>query len=106
MGKKEVVVPFTEIRCFYSEEKETFLLTSHNKTYLVDLSLDKLEEQLPDMHFFRANRKFIITSSLVTTVQTEAYGKLSVELKEAPKLPESISISREKAAAFRQWMKR
>jgi hypothetical protein len=106
VGKKEVVIPFTEIRCFYSEEKETFVLTSANKTYLVDLSLDKLEDQLPDTYFFRANRKFIITSSLVATMQTEAYGKLNVELKEAPKLPSAISISREKAAAFRQWLKR
>jgi hypothetical protein len=105
VGKKEVVVPFAEVLCFYSEEKETFLLSA-NKTYLVDLSLDKLEEQLPDTHFFRANRKFIITSSLVAAVQTEAYGKLTVELKQAPKLPQIISISREKAAAFRQWLKR
>jgi hypothetical protein len=106
MGKKEVVVPFAEIVCFYSEEKETFLLTLANKTYLVDLSLDKVEEQLPQPQFFRANRKFIITPSLVTTLQTEAYGKLLVNLKETPKLPVSIPISREKAAAFRQWLKR
>jgi hypothetical protein len=106
VGKREIVVPYAEIKCFYSEEKETFLLTSGNKNYLVDLSLDKLEEQLPPADFFRANRKFIIAPSLVATVQTEAYGKLAVTLKESPRLPATISISREKASAFRQWLKR
>jgi DNA-binding LytR/AlgR family response regulator len=106
VGKKEAVVPFAEILCFYSEEKETFLLTSAGKTYLVDLSLDKVEEQVPQTHFFRANRKFIITAAMVTTIQTEAYGKLLVNIAEVPKLPASITISREKAPAFRQWLKR
>ncbi|MDQ3289980.1 MAG: LytTR family transcriptional regulator, partial [Bacteroidota bacterium] len=61
-GKKEVKVPFEEISCAYSEAKETYLLTSDNKTYLLDTSLDRLEEQLPESLFFRANRKFILTS--------------------------------------------
>ncbi|MDO1447259.1 LytTR family DNA-binding domain-containing protein [Rhodocytophaga aerolata] len=106
MGKKEILVSYPEIQCFYSEEKETFLLTADNKTYLVDSSLDKLEEQLPETYFFRANRKFIIAPIVVKEVQSGEYGKLLVTLKETPKLPVSIPISREKAAAFRQWLKR
>lgn len=106
VGKKEVIVLFAEIMCFYSEDKETFLLTTTNKTYLMDVSLDKLEEQLPPARFFRANRKFILTSVLVSAVQSEAYGKLLVNLKETPKLPATVMISREKASAFRQWLKR
>ncbi len=105
LGKREVVVPYTQILCFYSEEKETFLLTTDNRTYLADVSLDKLEEQLPAYIFFRANRKFILSAPLVESVQAETHGKLTVRLKLHQKLPEQVSISRDKAPAFRKWLK-
>jgi DNA-binding LytR/AlgR family response regulator len=106
MGKRDIIVPFADILCLYSEEKETFLLTNEHKTYLVDSSLDKLEDQLPASLFFRANRKFIIAAPLVESIQAETYGKLLVHLKIHPKLPASLIISRDKAPAFRQWLKR
>ncbi len=106
VGKKDTLVPYTQISCVYSEAKETYLLTSGNKTYLLDASLDRLEEQLPDSLFFRANRKFILTADLVQSYITEMHGKLTVQLKPHPKLPENFSISRDKAPAFRRWLKR
>jgi hypothetical protein len=41
----------------------------------------------------------------VESVQAESYGKLAVRLKPHQKLPEQLSISRDKAPAFRQWLK-
>ncbi|QMU28639.1 LytR/AlgR family response regulator transcription factor [Adhaeribacter radiodurans] len=105
-GKKEIRVPYPEISCAYSEAKETYLLTADNKTYLLDLSLDRLEEQLPESLFFRANRKFILTADLIESFTTETHGKLTVQLKPHSKLPESFTISRDKAPAFRRWLKR
>jgi hypothetical protein len=105
-GKREVVVPYAEILCFYSEAKETYLVTSQHKSYLLETSLDRLEEQLPEPLFLRANRKFIITPDLVDSFAPEAYGKLAVHLKPLPKLPAIIIISRDKAPVFRRWLKR
>ncbi|PSR52764.1 hypothetical protein AHMF7605_04120 [Adhaeribacter arboris] len=106
IGKREIRVPYSEISCAYSEAKETYLLTIDNKTYLLDSSLDRLEEQLPASVFFRANRKFILTVHLVQSYTTETHGKLTVQLISHPKLPENFTISRDKAPAFRRWLKR
>jgi DNA-binding LytR/AlgR family response regulator len=106
VGKKDILVPYADIAGIYSEAKETYVLTTEFKTFLLDASLDRLEEQLPKTLFFRANRKFIITPDLVTSFTTETHGKLTVQLKALPKLPESLTISREKAPAFRRWLKR
>jgi DNA-binding LytR/AlgR family response regulator len=106
VGKRDIIIPFGQILCFYSQEKETFLLTSDHKIYLVDLSLEKIEEELSENDFFRANRKFIITPSLIESIHTENHGKLSIQLKPYQKIPANLIISREKAPAFRKWMKR
>ena len=106
VGKKDILVPYTQISCIYSEAKETYLLSADNKTYLLDASLDRLEEQLPESLFFRANRKFILNADLVQSFTAETHGKLTVQLKGHPKLPPYLTISRDKASAFRQWLKR
>jgi hypothetical protein len=104
-GPREVVIPLEDILCFYSEEKETYLLHQDGKVYLMDASLDKLEAQLGPPAFFRANRKFILTRKVIETVRPDTYGKVAVGLKPAARLPGQITISRDKAAPFRDWLK-
>ncbi len=105
VGSREVVIPLEDILCLYSEEKETYLLHQDGKVYLMDASLDKLEAQLGPPVFFRANRKFILTRKIIETVRPDTYGKVAVGLKPAARLPEQITISRDKAAPFRDWLK-
>ena len=104
VGRKDILVPYPEITCIFSEGKETYLLTSNSKTYLLNSSLDRLEEQLPPSLFFRANRKFILTPNLVQSFTSETHGKLTVQLKPNSKFLEPLSISRDKAPAFRRWL--
>ncbi len=106
LGKREIFIPYAEIYCFYSEEKETYLLTHEQKVYLTDQSLDRLESQLPQHLFFRANRQFILSTDIVSSISSESHGKLAVIPKPFQKLPEKIIISRQKAPAFRSWIKR
>lgn len=102
VGRKDILVPYLDITCIYSEAKETYLLTTDNKMYLLDLSLDRLEEQLPASLFFRANRQYLITPELVHSLVPENHGKLTVHLHSKPQLPATLSISRDKAPAFRR----
>ncbi len=105
VGHREVIIPLEDVLCFYSEEKETYLLHQDGKIYLMDASLDKLEAQLGPPVFFRANRKFILTRKIIDTVRPDTYGKVAVGLKPAVRLPQQITISRDKAAPFRDWLK-
>lgn len=106
IGKSEQRVPFASILCAYSEDKETYLLHENLKTYVLDLSLDQLEKQLPGTQFFRANRQFILSPKAMASVAADTNGKLLVQLSTLPKLPEKIGVSRLKAPTFRQWLKR
>jgi DNA-binding LytR/AlgR family response regulator len=106
VGRREIVIPYADIRCFYSAGKETYVVTRDDKQYVLDQSLDRLCEQLPEHLFFRANRQFVLTALTVEQVQPDAYGKLAVQLAPSARLPERITISRERAASFRQWLRR
>ena len=46
----------TDIAYFYSENKITFAVTKKGQEHIIDLSLNKLMEQLDPELFFRANR--------------------------------------------------
>jgi membrane protein implicated in regulation of membrane protease activity len=106
IGNKKEIIHHDEILCFYSTQKITYLITTGEKQKVLDESLEKLEEQIGNHHFFRANRQFIITAGVVKEYKTCDDGKLEVMLKPLKNLPTSISVSRLKAHAFRKWMEK
>jgi two-component system response regulator LytT len=63
-----------------------------------------LEEQLDPEVFFRANRQHIISINNIKGIHNFFNGKLKVTLLKQPAT--EILISREKAAAFKQWLDR
>jgi membrane protein implicated in regulation of membrane protease activity len=104
IGNRKELVYHSDIVCFYSNQKITYLVNSESKQLIVDESLEKLEEQLDNNLFFRANRQFIISAQLIKEYRPDASGNISVTLKPTQNLPESISVSRLKAHAFRKWI--
>lgn len=104
IGNKKEIVHHEEIMCIYSQEKITYLINSDERQMVVDESLEKLEERLGNHYFFRANRQYIITTGMVKEYVTKADGKIVVALKPLLNMPNSISVSRLKAHAFRKWM--
>lgn len=68
----------------------------------ITLTLETLEKQLDPKRFFRANRQFIVHIDAIKTIHNYFNGKLKVELKNATQ--EEVIISREKAAAFKEWL--
>ncbi|HPR59713.1 MAG TPA: NfeD family protein [Prolixibacteraceae bacterium] len=106
LGNKKEIVQHTDILCFYSTQKTTYLITAEGKQKMVDESLEKLEEKLGNEKFFRANRQFIISSLVVKLYKTLPDGKIEVTLKPLQNLPSDISVSRLKAHAFRKWIEK
>ncbi|MFD1141925.1 LytR/AlgR family response regulator transcription factor [Larkinella insperata] len=102
-GKQNVAVPFDEIAGFYVDDAYTMLLTSQQKRYVIDQSLDKLEEELPSEWFFRLNRQFILHRQTLAGFDRIENGKLNVRLKSTPGFPQAIQVSRTKAPAFKKW---
>lgn len=102
-GKQNTVLDFDEINGFYVESDYAVLISRQGKKFLLDQSLDKIEKALPEEKFFRVNRQFIFNRNMVTGFERAENGKLNVQLSDSANFPESIQVSRIKAAAFKRW---
>lgn len=91
-----------EIACFLSENKTTYAITFSSSRKLIDMSLDKLSEQLDPDRFFRTNRQTILNIDAITDIEPYFGSKAIVHTK--PELGERIIVSREKVQALKQWL--
>ncbi len=91
-----------EIAYFYSENRITTAVTHIGREMVVDLTLDKLSEQLDPNKFFRANRQFIIGIDSIKKIEPYFNNKLIVGVVPPSKI--TITISREKLSSFKTWL--
>ena len=91
-----------DIAYFYSENKITFAVTNQNKEHIIDLSLDKLCEQLDPDRFFRTNRQTIVSVQAIQKIESYFLGKVIVKV--IPPFKDKIIVSREKISAFKLWL--
>ena len=104
LGDRLEPVSVNNILFFYSEEKLTMLLTGDGKKFSVEESLDELEPQLDPQKFFRLNRQYLAAFDAIEDIRTHLNGKLKVKVKNANN--HDLYVSRERAAAFKQWLNR
>jgi DNA-binding LytR/AlgR family response regulator len=102
VGEHLKSIPVENILFFYSLEKATFLCTADFKTYLVDYSLDRISEMVEERRFFRINRKYILNNQSIADIVFYSNSRLKIKLKKPDE--ESIIVSRDKVAAFKEWL--
>jgi len=93
-----------DIAYIYTDNRVTFAMTFENKEYILNQSLDKLEEELDPEIFFRANRGLIINSESIQKIENYFGGKLIVQLVHP--FDKEVTVSRLKASAFKDWLDR
>ena len=101
-GATMKVVHVDEIAYFYSENKTTHLRNHEGKDYPVDLTLEKLEEQLDPAHFFRINRQFLIHIKAIDRMVNLSRSRIKVVL--VPESAEDTIVSSSRSAQFKQWI--
>lgn len=92
----------TDIAYFYSENKITFAVTFSGQEHIVDLSLNKISEQLDPDRFFRANRQILLCVKAISHIEPYFNGKIVVFVK--PPYKNQILISEEKLSSFKVWL--
>ncbi|WP_313384652.1 LytTR family DNA-binding domain-containing protein [Chishuiella sp.] len=102
IGTSIKIVETENIECFFSENKASFIHTKENKNYLVDFSLDKLEEQVDPKKFFRINRSQIIRIDRIKEITVYSNSRLKIRLSTFDDL--EMIVSREKVADFKNWL--
>ena len=91
-----------DIAYFYTENKITFAVTHQNKEYIIDMSLDKLCEQLDPDRFFRTNRQTVVSVQSIQKIESYFLGKVVVKV--IPPFKDKIIVSREKISTFKSWL--
>lgn len=102
VGQHLRVVETDSVECFYSEHKATYLYSSDKKNYLLDQTLEQLEEQLDPVKFFRVSRKFIIHVDAIADIISYTNSRLQIKLKNYSE--QEIIVSREKVKNFKNWL--
>ena len=96
------IFPVSSIRYIYSENKCTHASLCDGSSYLLDLSLGKISEQLDPKAFLRVNRKYIVPAGQVAGIEKMINGKGRLMLK-GDGSPEII-VSRARKAAVLRWL--
>ena len=103
-GTSSVPVNTSEVAYIYKQNEISFITTFDGKEYSSSSSLENLESLLDPISFFRLNRQMIANLKAIRQFRSDASGKLILEL--LPSFTDEVSISKKKAAEFREWIGR
>ncbi len=91
-----------EILYFESKEKATFIKTRDQKSYIIDSTMDQVQEQLDPSGFFRINRKFIISLGSFDDIVSWSNSRLRICLKGNATM--DAIVARERINEFKRWL--
>ncbi|HZH64683.1 MAG TPA: LytTR family DNA-binding domain-containing protein [Flavisolibacter sp.] len=101
-AQKLVSVDVEEIAYFYSDGRLNFFKTADNKKYVVDYTMDELEDMLDAEKFFRISRSFYVSVASIEKIDDYFGNRLILQLK--PAVDKEALVSREKVSDFKKWM--
>ena len=101
-GAKIKTIKIEEIAYFASEEGMTYAYLFDKANYPVDISLDKLGEELDPLKFYRINRKLLISIDSIKDVHI--YPKSRLKLSLNPKFEQEVYVSLDKVTSFKKWL--
>lgn len=102
VGQHLKLIATDEIECVYSENKGTYLYTEQKRSYLIDESLEALEEKLDPKDFFRVNRTFYVHVNAIKNMVSYTNSRLQIVLNNYDQ--NEIIVSREKVKSFKNWI--
>jgi two-component system, LytTR family, response regulator LytT len=102
IGQHLKVISIEEIECFFSENKGTYIHTFDNRNYLIETTLEVLEQELDSKKFFRISRKFIVPLIAIKEIVVYSNSRLKVILPSYKE--EEVIVSREKVSDFKSWI--
>jgi DNA-binding LytR/AlgR family response regulator len=104
VGAKIKMVEVADIAYFFVLDKGIYLRTNQGSTYNIDFTLDKLEEILNPVSFFRINRKYLINIGSIANMVAYSRGRVKLELKPEADDEFDTIVSIDRSGAFKQWL--
>jgi len=100
--QKLVSIEIEDIAYFYSDGRLNFFKTNDNKKYVVDYTMDEIDEMLDPEKYFRISRSFYVSINSVEQIHDYFGNRLILTLK--PAVDKEALVSREKVTDFKKWM--
>jgi two-component system, LytTR family, response regulator LytT len=101
-AQKLVSIEIDEIAYFFSDGRLNFFKTYDNRKFVVDYTMDDLEEMLDPDRYFRASRSFYVSVDSIDQIHDYFGNRLLLLLK--PAVEKEALVSREKVTEFKKWM--
>ena len=101
-GQKLVSVEVDEIAYFFSDGRLNFFKTNDNRKFVVDYTMDELNDMLDPEKYFRISRSFFIAVNSVAQIHDYFGNRLLLNLK--PETDKEAIVSREKVTEFKNWL--
>ena len=91
-----------QVAYFFTNGRLSFLVTTDNKRYTLDYTMDQLESLNNPEHFFRVNRSIIVAFDAVKQAEEYHGNRLIIDIQ--PAYQEKVIVSRERVAGFKLWL--
>jgi two-component system, LytTR family, response regulator LytT len=102
IGQRLQFVSTDDISYLQADNKVVYLIDKQGVRYIIDHTLEKLEQLLNPRLFFRLNRRYIVRYTAIEYIKPYLNSRLKLAVKGAA-LRDDFIISRDRVADFRAW---
>lgn len=106
LNDRIVPVRTADIAYFYSEAKNSYIVTVNGSSYVTDDSLDAIAESLDPEAFFRISRSAIVAESVIDSVSRLMGSRLRITLRSGVPALTDLTVSRARVDDFLAWLER
>jgi len=104
IGEHLKSISTTNILYIFSREKATYACVNDQRNYLLDFTMDQLEDVMDPAVFFRISRKYMIHFDAIQDIIAYSNSRLRLILKNND--DSEVIVSRERVKKFKQWLDR
>ena len=90
-----------QVLFFFADGRDVYLVTQQLRKFIIDFTLEALEEILDPKFFFRVNRSYILNIHVIQDVVMYSNSRLKIATQ--PAWDKEIIVSREKVSEFKEW---
>jgi two-component system, LytTR family, response regulator len=90
-----------QVLFFYADGRDVYLVTQASRKFIIDFTLESLDEVLDPAVFFRVNRTYIVNIHCIHDVVMYSNSRLKIATQ--PAWDKEIIVSREKVGEFKDW---
>ncbi len=101
-AQKLLSIEMDRIAYFFSDDRVNFFKTFDDKKYVIDYTMDELENMLDPDQYFRINRAFVVSAKSIDQIHDYFGNRLKLNLK--PTIDKEALVSREKVSTVKDWM--